>query len=81
VLIVTLSWYLLFIHPPSSAIQRCIIGPVDTAQSDSRCIDYTSFEFTPVDTRFMKIQMLFMFSGAEACQTHPRSKGKARPRN
>jgi hypothetical protein len=66
VLIVTLYWCVLFIHPLSSAVQHCVIGPADTAQSNSRCIDYTSFEFIPVDTRFMKIEMFLIFPGAEA---------------
>ena len=79
-LIVTLSWCLVFIHPLSSAIQHCIIGPVDIEQSNSRCIYYTRFEFTPVDNRFMKIEILLMFPGAETCQTHTHESEGARPK-
>jgi hypothetical protein len=81
VLIVTLSGYLLFIHPRSSAIQHCVIDPVDTAQSNSQCIDCISFEFTPADTRFMKIEMLLMFPETEIHQTHPHLKATTRARN
>jgi hypothetical protein len=81
VLIFNLSWCLLFIHPLLSAIQLCVNGVVDRAQSNSRCVGYTNFEFTPVDTRFMKIEMLQMFPAEEDCQTHPHPKAPARAPN
>jgi hypothetical protein len=78
--IFTLSWCLLFVHDVLTAIQHCVIRVVDTAQSNNQCIDYKSFEFTPLGTRFMETDMLLMLQGVETCQTHTSESDGTRPK-